>query len=301
MLGEPRSLGELLPRLNAGPGQPLLAVRLTRSPEGSILGVTLSHAVADGHGLFTFLRAWSRTVLGHAVAPIPWERRPLDVEPRAPAPVTPEQVWRSTGFTWRPGSRRAPAEQRPASLGARVVPPDPGQLAGDQPLSENDVLCAWLIKTYAHELAGPEGLAVTFPVDYRRCYSGLPATYFGNAIRGAPLWIQREHLERETVPELAARVQQAVRGVFDERGARDSLECIEQLRRERGLAALDEIHLADPRSGLLVTNVSGLPFGTLDFGGGPPVRTLLPAVEPRTAAIQQSDDGFEVSLLRVCE
>jgi hypothetical protein len=44
-----------------------------------------------------------------------------------------------------------------------------------------------------------------------------------------------------------------------------------------------------------VTNVSRLPFGMLDLGGGPPASALLPAVEPRTAAIQQTDDGYELS------
>jgi hypothetical protein len=178
-----------------------------------------------------------------------------------------------------------------------VVPPEPRLLAGDRPLSDNDVLCAWLIKTCASELAGPDGLAVTLPVDYRRCYGGLPNNYFGNAVRLAPLWLERDILDREAIPELAARVQQAIRAVLDERGARDSLECLDQLWREQGVRILDELHLADPRSGLLVTNVSSLPFGMLDFGCGPPARTLLPSVEARTAAIQQTDEGLEVSVL----
>jgi hypothetical protein len=291
----PDTLGKLVPRLSAAPEQPLLGIRLTHAPPGSILGLTLSHVVADGYSLFLFLRAWSRAVHGRPVEPLPWERHLLAIEPPASfAALSPEEVWRRTGFSWcQP--RRVLETPQPASFGTRLVPPEPRTLAASQPLSDNDLLCAWLIKTRADELAGPAGLAVTIPVDYRRCHGGLPNNYFGNAVRGAPLWLDRETLARKTLPELAARVGEAVRAVLDARGARDSLECLAGLLRERGGHVLGELHTVDPRAGLLVTNVSRLPFGTLDFGAGPPTRVLLPAIEPRTAAIQQTDDGFELS------
>lgn len=294
-LSDPSALGELVPRLIAAPGQPVLSVRLTRAPSGSILGVTVSHAVADGYSLFLFLRAWSRAVLGRPIEPLPWDRRLLAVEvPASATALTPEEVWRATGFSWCQPKRVLDAPV-PASFGGRLVPPEPKSLAEGPPLSDNDLLCAWLIKTQGAALAGPAGLAVTIPVDYRRSHGGLPNNYFGNAIRFAPLWLDRELLERETLPELAARVADAVRRVLDAGGARESLEGLTRLLRERGGQVLSELHTVDPRAGLLVTNVSRLPLGTLDFGGGPPTRVLLPAVEERTAAIQGTDDGYELS------
>ena len=295
-LSGPDTLSGLVPRSSAAPEQPVLGLRLTQAPSGSVLGITLSHAVADGFSLFLFLRAWSRAVHGRPVEPLPWERSLLALEnPEPAAALSPEDFWRRTGFRWCQPQRELEAPQ-PASFGTRLVPPEPRTLAGDLTLSDNDILCAWLIKTQAGALAGPDGLAVTFPVDYRRSHGGLPNNYFGNAVRGAPLWLDRETLERETIPELAGRVRAAVRSVLDARGARDSLECLAGLLRERGGRILGELHTVDPRAGLLVSNVSRVPFGTLDFGGGPPARVLLPAIEPRTAAIQQTDDGLEISL-----
>jgi hypothetical protein len=294
-LSEPGTLDELVPRLSTAPHQPVLAIRLTHTPTGSLLGITLSHAVADGFGLFLFLRAWSRAVHGRSVEPLPWERHLLAVgTPEPSVALSPEDVWRRTGFSWCPPGRKLEVPQ-PASFGRRLVPPEPGSLAEGHPLSDNDLLCAWLIKTHAGALAGPTGLAVAIPVDYRRSHGGLPANYFGNAIRFAPLWLERETLERETLPGLAARVQEAVRAVIDARGAHESLECLARLLRERGGRVLSELHTVEPRAGLLITNVSRLPVGTLDFGAGPPTHALLPAVEPRTAAIQRTDSGFEIS------
>jgi shikimate O-hydroxycinnamoyltransferase len=295
-LYEPQALRELLPRLEMGMGQPLLAARLTQSPSGSVLGVTLAHAVADGYSFFTFLRSWSRTLLGRSVEPLPWARSPLGGEELAPsAALAPDDVWRRTGFSWCPPRRTLDTPQ-PASFGGRLVPPEPRSLSGGAPLFDNDLLCAWLIQMHADALAGPEGLSVVLPVDYRRSLGGLAQNYFGNAIRGAPLRLTRRELGG-TISELAARIQEAARSVLDERGARDSIACLDRLGREQGPRVFEELHLVDPSEGLLVTNVSRLPFGMLDFGRGPPVSTWLPAVEERTAVIQQTDEGFELSAL----
>lgn len=295
-LSAPSALGELVPRITSTPGQPLLAVRLTCAPSDCILAVSVSHAIADGYSLFLFLRAWSRAMSERRVEPLPWARQWLaSQERRASATVTPEEFWNRTGFTWSPPGRALDVP-RPSSFGKRTVPPDPSLLAGAEGLSSNDLLCAWLIQSHAGLLAGEAGLAVTIPVDYRRSLQGLPGNYFGNAIRGAPLWLDRRILRQETLPELAMRVKEAIRGVLHEHGARDSLECLGQVLHEQGHPVLSELHTVHPSSGFLVTNVSRLPFGMVDLGRGPPLRVLLPAVEERTAVIQQTGEGFELSV-----
>lgn len=289
--------GEWVPTLTSGPGQPLIAIRLTGSPSSSVLGITVSHALLDGYGLFLFLRAWSRVAMGRPVEALPTDRRLLAAEVLEPAaPLTPEDLHRRTGFTWLPGSRRRLDGTRPTRFGTRLVPPEPRTLAEGALLSDNDVLCAWLIRTHAQALAGPEGLAVAIPIEYRQSHGGLPRNYLGNAIRAAPLWLSRDVLEREPLRALAARVQEATRSSLDGQAARDSLACLEQLLREQGPRVLGELHLADPRHGFLVTNIARLPFGTIDLGQGPPSQVHLPALEERTAAIQQAEEGLEVSL-----
>lgn len=297
-LDEPQALREWVPRLSTGPGQPLLAARLTLAPRASILAVTVSHAVMDGFGLFLVMRAWARAAAGKPLEALPTDRRLLAIEvPASAKPLTPEDVWRRTGFTWLPGHRRTLDASLPTAFGTRLVPPDARALAGGELLSDNDVLCAWLIKTHAAALAGPQGLAVAIPIEYRQSHGGLPRNYLGNAVRAAPLSLPREVLERESIPELAARVQQATRSGLGGQAARDSLACLEQLLREQGPQVLRELHLADPRQGFLVTNISHLPFGVLEFGHGPASWARLPALEERTAAIQQAEEELEVSLL----
>ena len=81
------------------PGQPLARVRLTRTPDGSVLGVSLSHAVVDGFSYFYFLSAWSQVFHGRPVPP-PWLDRGL---------LQPGRRRRRDGGSARDPSRRCPS------------------------------------------------------------------------------------------------------------------------------------------------------------------------------------------------
>jgi hypothetical protein len=276
-LADPGALADLVPPLAGG----TVAARLTA---GRVLAVTMAHQVVDGFSFFAFLRAWSRLAAGQPARSLPSDRNVFSAG--GGAPPTPDELWRRTGFTWIPGH---PWGGRSGSFGARVALPELTQVRG---LSLNDLVCAALVQRFGLELAGADGLFLTMPVDCRRLLPGVPQGYFGNAVRAAPLLLDRDALS-EGVPELAARVQAAVKRANDEAGARDALSCLESLPD----GAWADLHLVHPDAGLLITNVSRLPFEMLDFGAGPPDQAFLPVAEPRTAVIQRRDDSIDVSIL----
>jgi len=47
-------------------GHPLTKIQLTQTPNGSVLGVSLSHALADGFSYFYFLITWASICRGHS-------------------------------------------------------------------------------------------------------------------------------------------------------------------------------------------------------------------------------------------
>jgi hypothetical protein len=73
-----------------------------------------------------------------------------------------------------------------------------------------------------------------------------------------------------------------------------SLQVLERLRRQEGLAVLEEIHVVPPQHGVLVTNISRLPMQSLDFGGGPPTAIRVLSSSQRAAAILPAEDGVEI-------
>jgi len=288
-------------------GEPLARIRLTHTADGSVLGVSLSHAVVDGFSYFYFLSAWSQVFHGRAVPP-PWLDRGV-LQPGDPPASS------SRGASVESGDRESAGlffdERRPAiprdrlRWTRRLFPRAElsallAEAQSECPvrLSHNDVVAAWLWRTHVPEWADPrEPLAfLSCPVDLRRTLPGFPPTYFGCAVALANATIERERLTEATPADLARRVRDAVAGV-DEAASRRALAVIDRLRRQQGLAALERLHVVHPRAGLLVTNLSRLPVREIVFDAGPPVAYDILAPAERCAVVLPAEGGLDV---RVC-
>jgi hypothetical protein len=286
-------------------GPPLARFRLTHTPAGSVLGVGFSHAIVDGFSYFYFLSAWSRVFHGREVPP-PWLDRTLlcpGDDGGAAAPLGPEGVHEGCGLFLDERRKAIPRDRlrwtRRAFPGAELRE----LLAEAQAecpvrLSHNDVVAAWLWRTHVPEWADPRE-PLTFlscPVDLRRTLPGFPSTYFGCAVALASAQVERGPLPGVSLADLARRVRDAVAGV-DEARARRSMQTIERLRRQDGLAALERLHVVHPHAGLLVTNLSRLPVREVAFDAGPPVAFDILAPAERCAVVLPAEDGLDV---RVC-
>jgi hypothetical protein len=76
------------------------------------------------------------------------------------------------------------------------------------------------------------------------------------------------------------------------------MDILDGLRRQKGLAALEHVHLRHPRHGLIVTNLTRMPIKDIDFGFGAPV-DFSTYVEVRgSAAILPAEGGSEVIVVR---
>jgi hypothetical protein len=290
-------------------GQALARIRLTQTPDGSVLGVGLSHAVADGFSYFYFLSAWSQVFHGRAVPPPFLDRGALRAGSAPQGTADPSGYGQSESLGMTGGfflDERRPAIPRDRLRWTRRAFPR-GELSAllaeaqaDCPvrLSYNDVVAAWLWRTHVPEWADPhEATAfLSCPVDLRRVLPGLPPTYFGCAVALANASIEREGLAGASLADLARRVRDAVAGV-DEARVRESLLVIDRLRRQEGLAGLERLHVVHPRAGLLLTNLSRLPAREIVFDAGPPVAFDILAPAARCAVVLPAADGLDI---RVC-
>jgi hypothetical protein len=289
-------------------GEPLARVRLTRTPTGSVLGVGLSHAVVDGFSYFYFLSAWSRVFQGKGIVPPFLDRNALEPGSalRGQADPSGHGQTESLGMTGLFFGERRPAIARDRLRWTRRLFPRAelsALLAEAQPdcpvrLSHNDVVTAWLWRTYVPTwaAAGEQTSFLSCPVDLRRVLPGFPPTYFGCAVALANASIERECLAEAPPAELARKVRDAVDAV-DETRARESLQAIDRLRRQEGLGVLERLHVVHPRAGLLVTNLSRLPVREIVFDAGPPVAFDILAPVERCAVVLPAEDGLDV---RIC-
>lgn len=287
-------------------GEPLARIRLSRTPDGgSVLGVSLSHAVVDGFSFFHFLASWSRLFHGRSASP-PSDRRELLV-PAATAPgarLGPVDVFEGSGLHW--GDPRSAVRRSALRWDRRVLTKaelkalrQRAQEGVDVRLSHNDVVAAWLWQTYVPQWSrrAPDPLGfVHCPVDLRRVLPSLPPTYFGCAVALAVAAAPREELCEAPLGELALRVRRAVDAV-DEARALGSLELLDRLRRQEGEGVFERVHVVHPRCGLLVTNLSRLPAREVEFDAGPPVAFDILTPAERCAVVLPAADGLDV---RVC-
>ncbi|MGD2217629.1 MAG: acyltransferase, partial [Gemmatimonadales bacterium] len=94
------------------PGEPLTRIKLCQTPEGSVLGVSMSHAVGDGFSYFYFLSSWARLFhAGDVIAPSDRRELLIPESPTHTGQITAADVLSESGIFWDE-RRRAIARHR---------------------------------------------------------------------------------------------------------------------------------------------------------------------------------------------
>lgn len=283
-------------------GEPLTRITLTQTSHGSILGVSISHALVDGFSYFQVLASWARCAQGKRVMPS-YSNRVIFIPELPPEAhnLTPREVFDQCGIFLEnqrnelpPGM---PAEERvflsKAEIKALITE---AQQDINTVFFENDVLTAWLWKHYGLQWWAGQGnpdVYITCPVDFRRTLRGEQRLYFGCALCFATAASSFDILERASLGEIAQRIRKAV-GYVKPESVEKRLMMLETLRHQHGISALQNIHIRHPQHGMIVTNLTRLPLAQLDFGSGPPTAFQAYTQIIPSAAILAASDGVEI-------
>ena len=285
-------------------GEPLTRVVLTETPAGSVLGVSISHAVVDGFSYFHVLSSWARLVQGQRILEPAHQRGTLIPEPSdRQGDITPDALLARCGLFWDERRRDAPDE--PPREERLLISKDRVKAllreaaeTCDLPLTDNDVITAALWKRFVPGWCQGQGgnnpvTYVTLPFDFRRPLKAISRTFFGCALYFATASLDYQSLVQASLGELALLVRKAVGGIREDT-VWESLRTLDRLRRASGLGVMEEIHVRHPRHGLAVTNISRLPIQGLDFGAGVPSGFHIYTQVLRGAGILPAKDGVEV-------
>jgi NRPS condensation-like uncharacterized protein len=298
-----KDFSNFLDSVHSMEGEPLTKIKLTQTPRGSVLGVCISHAVADGFSYFHFLSSWSRVFQEKRILS-PSHQRELLMPKTSDHQklITPDDILAQCGFFWG-GKRHASSREQIHYEERLLLSKDTmskllaeAQKECEVPLFYNDVITAFLWKKYItewNESGNNPTTHVSCPFDYRRVLRILPRTYFGNALCCATASIDYESLVRASLGKLALLIRKAVAQVKQDY-VLGSLKTLESLRQQRGLAVMEEIHVLHPQDGLVVTNISRLPVQNLEFGSGTPAGFQVLNSTQRAAAILPAQDGVDI-------
>lgn len=284
-------------------GQPLARFALTDTPSGSVLGLSLSHAIADGASFFHFLTSWARITRGEPIFEPVRVAMPL-VTRTGSAELTPAQIWSECGLY--SGGRRESVSSEALEEELIYMTHDDvkalharAQRDSDMRLSTNDVITAHLWQTFVPgwcDEAGESEASVTCPVDMR-LVAGIAPTHFGCALGFAVAKMDVDRLRRASLGDVAAHVRRAIKSIDRDRvlGANGTLE---RLRSEQGVHSVQNLHLRHPRSGMIVTNMTRMPIAELDFGAGAPVSFSADARQYHAASFYADPNGIGLRVYR---
>ena len=286
-------------------GNPLSKIRITHTPKGSVMGVSISHSIADGFSYFHFLSSWARIYHRKQFLPPVHQRNLLVRNPdKNDGIISPEDVLRNAGLFL--DEKRAVIDKEKLKWDSRIFRNDElknllseAQKESEIRLSYNDIVTAQLSKEFLLKWGKPNDESSCFiscPVDFRRILDGFPKTYFGNAVALTSTSLEYQDLEQISLAELALKIRSNVKKV-NEAYINRSIETLSALRIQQKRKIFEHIHVMHPRGGLLVTNLSRLPVHEIEFNAGAPIGYSILTQTVRGAVILPHPDGLEV---RVC-
>ena len=283
-------------------GHPLTKIQLTQTPNGSLLGVSISHALVDGFSYFYFMVSWASICRGDSFFKPYLDRDVVLSQLKTKAGIIEsDKLYSDCGLFYKDQSRKSldgfPDIERflisDETMGQHI---EKGKQDLGVSLTKNDVITALLWKKYIPMWNSDPGNPMTFltcPFDFRRVMPGFPPNYFGCPLCFTAASVDLEHLEVSTVEDLAVLIRQSVKMIKND-FVSNSLSTLENFRLQNGLTAMGKVHLRHPQQGMIITNLTRMPLKDIDFGCGPPAHFLAYVEVHSSAAILPAASGVEI-------
>lgn len=275
-----------------GHDTPLLSVKVTHMRGGgSVLGVSVNHAVVDGGGYLDFLLQWSAAQAGREIRPVPYDRTPLerlagDVRPAPDDPqytvITGRQKF---GFIWKVNARARTMRTITVRFTADEVlalreAARAGQDADRPPASSGDALGAHLWRVLgalrAREPGAQERLGIV--VGLRAALKDrLPDGYWGNAVSNTTAALPARELREEPLAHTVAAVRAALDRVTPDRIRREAAFLEAQRSAGRSGRVFSRMSLDAFEGTVALNNAGRLAVYEVEFGAGRPFWFEFPA------------------------
>lgn len=293
--------------------QPIVGIRVTRFRDGTVLGLTTTHALMDGSGAWRFLDRWSQhfrekpeplaltfdRALIHSALQLDGEgARPAEAAPA----VSPMSWLRGgrfiLGALLSPLTGATSVFHLPAAALAAHKARLSKRLPAGEWISTQDTAMSLVVQAVAAATTH-EQLQCGSIYDIRRLAGlGLSAQYTGNAAASRMFTSRSAELARD--PLLVARTLRQLASTLD--GGRARAELQQLAARFTPRTAMDFLpgFIGDQFSnGLLLNNYSRFPMYQADFGSGPPIWGDYPHVPMNrviTLCPDPNGDGVAVHL-----
>jgi NRPS condensation-like uncharacterized protein len=285
--------------VNSTEDNPLTKITLTHTSKGSVLAVSISHALVDGFSYFHFLMSWIRISKGERFIP-PYIDRDLfsGIIQKSEKEITKDELLNNCGlfYSKKREDTETQANERFFIPTKKIKAISELARSKNMLLTENDVITGMLWKKYFTDWSingsNPETY-LSFPFDFRRVLNRFPKNYFGCAITFGTAKLSLRELSEMPEENIAQIVKNSVSKIKNNYISQ-SISTLENFRQQKGTGEFEKLHLRHPENGIIITNISRLPIRDLDFGNGAPTDVLTYAEVLRSAAILPAEGGVEI-------
>jgi NRPS condensation-like uncharacterized protein len=244
---ESQRLTQYISPVSSIEGKPLSKITLTQTPKGSILAVSISHALVDGFSYFHFLSSWARICRGDPIIE-PYLDRSIFLKNSdySPKMITPDNIYTDCGLFYggkRPKLQTGRINEEHIFIPAETIRSciEEVKQENNVSLTENDVITAHLWKKYIpkwNKEADNPKTYVTCPFDFRRIMDNFPKNYFGCALCFVTASADFNSLLKALIRNSVSKIKNDY--------ILNYLYTLESLRKQHGLAAMEEVHLRPP-------------------------------------------------------
>lgn len=205
------------------PGEPLLALTIIPLKNGHFVGVSCSHAVADGTSLILFLYAWNCAVEGKDIMP-PSRQRLFSGNP-----IRSDKIEKS--FT-PPLSGLNDEIKKRYERGMTIKTYTTMEYFTDEFLHEmknnaktenenyiisnNQIMTAFLLKKYHQNiLPDADKIRIRTPVELRNLNPDIDSMYMGYAVLNSFTEFKKEEIDKMSIPQIAYRLKESIKNTRD--------------------------------------------------------------------------------------
>jgi len=280
-------------------GNSLAKISLTHLNKGSVLALSISHALVDGFSYFHFLSSWVKICKNGRFIP-PYIDRNLfsSFIRKNDKEVTKDDLLNNCGLFYgeKRTDNKSTASHREFIQAETIKDISEKARSKNILLTENDVITGMLWKKFMISwLKKSSGIEtyLSFPFDFRRILNGFPKNYFGCAITFGAAKLSLWELAEKPEEQIAAHVKSSVSRIKNDY-INATLNTLENFRYQEGTDEFEKLHLRHSENGIIITNISRLPVRELDFGEGVPTQVLTYNDVPGSAAILPATGGVEI-------
>lgn len=287
-----------------GENEPLAKIKMTQTAEGSALGISISHIVADGFSSFYFLSQLANAYLDKQIFNPEINNDWFSAQRgNVKNKITPAEMISQTGFSGpfpRKGISRDKVVWEHIIISTQHINQMLNEVAAEFSghVSRYDVVAAYLWKTYVPKWQDnklPDKTYISIPLDIRRFPGLVSANYFGNGACVVVGKMEYEKFLHARLSELAQCIRFAINKV-DKEYVYNSFNVLEEYRREEGLEKMRELHVTHPYAGIMVTDLSKVTLDGMDFGQGQPTRFIPVTPTQRGAILFSTQEGLRVDI-----